>query len=752
MPVDRPIQTQAFPRLLQLMQVDPAYFDLSIPEDQVPSGYRWTKGDFLRQAKRVHDAFALSDGELTAQLLLAGVLEEVQQETAFTLAEVLKDPTEFESMRQWSREIRAILNSDRAVEDRVAFSEVLEDALKHYGVHDNEEVRKIIDNDFALGELRFNALNAVHNLRLTQFLQGEVGDGPRPRYNTVVRRWWSLDHMLAAQTTLPEGVSLNVVTAGSSHDLFFCYAVRRGGNLYLMHDSPEYSHPLESQRSRRPDRALADRINKFYFPYELANVYMSGNGREADPIEAMAGQRVTALEILGKKDGLSRVVGTIADLPAVEMIWNAMMFDLIMDKFWSPAPLPALPLSYTAGQLKTEGQLLLETAQAAGLPVVASASAVVAVPDLTVSDVAHLHLADNAKQALGATSSSQMFLWMEQRYGHLVTDDAVNPVADGKLLPRLTHEGQFEMVSVQEHGRETSIFDREKAPTQLEALALDAFGTAEELQADRGFLARHNYARALSKFAKLEYKEVHEEMRQWVNNAYQERKEFLLSLVPVAHAKELIILDWNAADPQLEGIEIHPVLGTRFTTEAPRGSRGSHRSVRHLLGEVTETGDTATMSFYNAYLAYGNESRSNWKPSCLVTGAVVTYYAQFVPSNSLELAWLLGKDVEELPEILRNYNRLDMRLGNSILNRVDPMAADIHNPWDQAVFGVRFGLSKRGLAQLLKTPGPTPDLSSLQHGNARIFTGEVGFPVRAWTPSSLEPNPASPRRRGPGMR
>ena len=752
MSADRPIQTQAFPRLLQLMQVDPAYFDLSTPEDQAPRSFRWDNWDFLRQAKRVHDAFALSDGELTAQLLLSGVLADVQKETAFTLAEILKDPTEFESMRQWSREIRAILNSDRAVEDRVAFSEVLEEALKHYGVQDNEEVRQIIDNDFALGELRFNALNAVHNLRLTQFLQGAPGDGPRPRYNTVVRRWWSLDHMLAAQTTFPEGVSLNVVTAGSAHDLFFCYAVRRGGNLYLMHDAPEYSHPLQSGRSRRPDRALADRVNKFYFPYELANVYMSSNGREANPIEEMAGHRVTALEILGKKDDLSRVVGTIADLPATEMIWNAMMFDLIMDKFWGPVPLPTLPVSYTAAQLKTDGQLLLETAQAAGLPVVANASAVVAVPDLTVADVANLHLGDNATQTLGATSASQMFKWMEERYGHLVTDEAVNPVADGKLLPRLAHEGQFEMVSVEEHGREVSIMDRDKAPTRLEALALDSFGTAEELKADRGFLARHNYAKALSKFAKMEFKDVHKEMREWVGHAYQERKEFFLSLVPAAHAKELVVHDWNAADPRLEGIEIHPVLGTRFTAEAPNGSRGSHRGVRHLLGVVTETADAATLSYSNTYLPYGNESRSNWKPSCLVTGAVVTYYAQFVPSNSQELAWLLGKDVEELPEILRNYNRLDMRLGNSILNRVDPMVADIHNPWDETVFAVRFGLSKRGLAQLLKNPGPAPDLSSLQYGNARVFTGEFRFPMSPWTPSSPEPEPTSPRRRGPGLR
>lgn len=751
--VPAPIQTQAFPRLLQLMRVNPAYFDLSLPEDQVPKGYEWRQGDYLKQAKRIHDAFALQDGELTAQLLLSGALAQVEKETAFTLAEVLKDPTGFDAMRQMSKEIRAVLNSDRAVEDRVTFSEVLEGALAHYGVRDDDKVRNVIDNDFALGELRFNAMNAVHTLRLTQFLQGDVGEVVRPQYNTVIRRWWSMDHMLAAQTTLPEGVSLNLITAGSSHDLFFCYAVRRGANLYLMHDSPDYSHPLQSSKSRRPDRALANRINQFYFPYELANVYMSEDGSEANPRDSLAGERVTALDILGRKDDFSRVIGTIADLSPVEMIWNAMMFDLIMDKFWSPAPLPALSVSYTAGQLKSDSQLLLETAQAAGLPVLANASAVVAVPDLTVASVAGLHLQESAKEVLGKTSQTPLLKWMEERYAHLVTDEAINPVADGKQLPRLNSEGRFEMVSVEQHAQGVTIFERDNPPVFLEALGEDAFGTAEKLKADRGFLARNNYADSLSKFAHLEFQDQEDEIREWVATAYQARKDFLLSLVPAAHAQQLKIQDWVSGNEALEGIDLRVMLEQRIEngTDAPSFYR-SNRGVSHQLGQLTELNKETTLSYHNTYVGHASGNRGNWRSSCVVTGAAVSYCAQFAPSNSLELAWLLGKQVEELPDLLQNYNRIDLRVGNSILDRIDPMIWALKNPWDNVVFPVRLGLSKRGLAQLLKNPGPEPDLSSLQFGNTRFFTGEVRYPMSPWSPPGAEATPGPARRRGPGMR
>ncbi len=756
MPSSTPIATDAFPRLLELMGVDPKHFDLSAAETQ--DRQYWTMGGLHRasQANHIFNAFALDDDELTAQLLLSGTLAGVEEETSFTLASILKDPSELNRFRTLSSEIRAILNSDRAVENRVGFAEVLEGALEHYGVKDLAGVREVIEDDYALGELRLNALNAVHNLRTTQFLQGDAGDPIRPQYNTVVRRWWNLDHMLAAHTAIPEGVSLNVVATGKDYDMFFCYAVRRGANLYLIHDAPEWTHPLESQRRRRPDRDMANRINAFYFPYDLVDVSLEKGGREAHIRSELAGKRVTALEILGNQQEFSRVIGTIADLKPVEMIWNAMMFDLLMDKFWSPAPLPALPVSYTATQLKSESQLLLETAQAAGLPVAFNESAIVAVPDLTVGQVASLHEQPDADQALGSSAKTPLYDWMKERYGHLVTDDVVNPLADGKHLPRLSQEGRFELVPTDEREPFHSMLERHKAPVKLEALAQDAFGTAEQLKADRAFLARHNYAKSLAKFAILEHAQERERLKEWVANAYGERKEFLLSLVAAAHGNALRVKDWDEGNAEMEGVDLQPLLGNHYSSSTRAGKTSYDRSdanVIHTLGVVSSVDDERYENRLGSkYLSTGMEHRSGgWKPHCLVTGAAASYYAVFQPSNSLELAWFLGKDIEELPVLLRNYNRMDIALGNSILNRIDPMAATLESPWAKEVFGVYFGLSKRGLAQLLKEHSPNVDLSSLDYGNAKFYTGKLRFPLEPWAGPDSMPSPSTPRR-GPKMK
>jgi hypothetical protein len=86
--------------------------------------------------------------------------------------------------------------------------------------------------------------------------------------------------MLAAATRMPSGVSLNLIRHPDGYQSYFCFVIRNGGNLFVLSDVPEYSHPLQGMMSRRPDRELDRRAARNWFPYDLLGAsYDEESGR-----------------------------------------------------------------------------------------------------------------------------------------------------------------------------------------------------------------------------------------------------------------------------------------------------------------------------------------------------------------------------------------------------------------------------------------------------------------------------------------
>jgi hypothetical protein len=720
MDLRNPIATIAFPKWLALLGVDAAEFSEQ-HEDDERSSWTYTLGhmDRMQRAVAIYNCLSLGDDELTAQMMLSRLLEEHVDNTSYTLAQILDPDEEVGTQLTLVKEIREVLARDDVMLRRIAFTESLEAAMAHYGAQDRDDVQELIEDDAELAILRQSVLTAMHEISMAQFLKGEAGEAVRPQYSTVIRRWWNLDHMLAASAGLPEGVSLNLIKTPSEHDMFFCFVVRRGGNLYVLNDAPDYAHPLEGQMSRRADRRMADRIAKFWFPYDLADVQMSEDGREAH-VRHDRGQRARGLEVAGKINEYSQVLGTIAELEPRELLWTVMMFDRIMDRFWSAAPLPALEMSYTAGQLKPEGQLLLQAASAAGLPVVVGEQAHVAVPDLGVAEVRALHTHADAEAALGETGDYASLRWLEDRYAEHIPEAAMNLVNSGVELVRLGADGQLEVLDEPNHRQLDTdrFFGRDKSLVALNALETTRFGTAQQLRADRSFLARHNYARTIDALAKKEFDARKNEVEQWLAQAYAKRVEFLKTLVPAAANNGLKIQDWVAGEGP-EQFEFKGGHAVDFDRSGRFGEQENDRGCSHVLGWVAElkAADTAFMP----YLAQGSERPRSFKPLCQVTGTAASYFFAVKPTNSVELAWLLGLPVSDLPDVLQHLSALAPACGNQILDRIDPMLWALSDPWHKLKLGTRMGLSKRGLAQLTKAHPDPVDLSHLAGVNLRMF-------------------------------
>ena len=164
------------------------------------------------------------------------------------------------------------------------------------------------------------------------------------------------------------------------------------------------------------------------------------------------------------------------------------------------------------------------------------------------------------------------------------------------------------------------------------------------------------------------------------------------------------------------------LLDSRFGHQVGPSVREADRGCSHAVGIMCDVNDR--QAGFVRYLAQGTERRP-FKALCHVTGSVASYFLLLRPSNAHELAWLLGLEVSELPDVLQHLGALVPSAGNSILNRIDPMLWAVENPWHQLDIGARLGVSKRGLAKLQKDYPDPVSLAHLDRINVRMLMGSA---------------------------
>ncbi len=640
----------------------------------------------------LQEAIDLDPSEITANLLLGYFLNTYLAEREVSLLTLLNDPKSVADRLAKPRALMELLGRPELVEARGVFIAAIAEALEGYGAAGREDVQQLLQTHDSIALLRRDALRGIEKLRVDQFLDGlPEAEGFRPIYNRVVHQWWNVQSMLAAATRMPSGVSLNLIRHPDGYQSYFCFVVRNGGNLFVLSDVPEYSHPLQGMMSRRPDRELDRRAARNWFPYDLLGVsYDEESGRlyiKQTEQRGLVAYQNAALPLK-----------PIADLAPPELVWLSMMFDLIVEKFWRRG-YKAAQLSYTAEMLQAQ-DALIEHARTANLPVPVYEA--VGLPALRKADVAADAVSDDE---VGA-KCHEPNRWMEERYGHHVPDEALNLLAAPEQTFALdASTGEITKTSPGYLGLTDWQQERELGNrTEMAKLDATSFGSRERIEADRKFIARANFATHVGKLAAAEFTERKDEVKAWYADRVKANASTLLGWC--GHDVLWVDEGLQASFTHFEG----SVGGVR-SMEVDGNSRGLQRKCRQFLRRLSLEESTWEQRYSAAGVVLGGTKGS--KMLCLMNGTAASYWVGIYPANAAELALVAGCAVTELPDVLQHWNLLRTYTGNHILSRIDPMIWKAHNPWLKLKLSVLIPLSKRAVAQLAKVPLVTPALPRL---------------------------------------
>jgi hypothetical protein len=683
------------------------------------------------------EALELDPSEVTATLLLSKFLEEYLREATTSIADLLDAPEEhLETLRQ-ARRLRTLLAAPDVIKARDAFVLGLRAALALYGAGDREDIAKLLQDHGAVAILRRDALRSLAKLRVDQFLEGAPeAEGVKPVYVPDVHRWWNINSLLRTMTSTPSGVALNLIRDPFLYDSYFAFSVRNGSNLFVLSDVPDHAHPLQGQMARKPGRDLDKRASRNWFPYELLGV-------EFDDKEGLVERLYSDEKAVAVYQPDAIPMKAIKDLGPAETLWCVMMLDLIVKKFWERGfKLPQL--SYTGEMIRT-ASVLLEQARAAGLPV--SMQTALDVQELTIADVTG---ADVDPAQVGAVYDSPNE-WLVERYKRHLPEEALNLIGAPRDRPLLLDHKTGEIRPRAKTEPVKPFFKAEivaaQSLTNLEQLSSAKFGTAAELEADRRWVARYNLATHIDRLARQEYEAREGEVLTWYRNRVRKNLPALLTWA----ANGTIWVDngssagrsWHhtggwgqARETGVEGNPTDPLDWHAETRLCHTFMRTHDLTVKGDLYDRMEwyAGHNMTGAFYARRtvktLSGIKKQKLTYAGSCCaVTGAKASYAVTFYPVCPEELAVLAGCEVSDLPDVLQHWSKIGSYRGNSILDRIDPMIWNAHNPWRRMEMRIRVLLSIRGLAAVRKAPAlpPLPVISEAEARSQRPAPLRVQF-------------------------
>ncbi|MEC0487160.1 MULTISPECIES: hypothetical protein [Bacillus] len=525
------------------------------------------------------------------------------------------------------------------------FKNLLKEALSHYGIEESV-YDSMVANESYLSELRYSSFNAIQDLEVVQFAQGSpIANKPRIYKDVFIFK--DINTLLRWMMSVDSGIVVAMIQ--DTKDLsnsYFVFAVRNGGTLSILTDREKLSHPLqmETSRSRMRGRAFYQRIESYHFPYSIMDIDFGDNNR------AYISSSDTAL--ISKEEGIP--IRAIKDLEHDEIVWLIMMFSLLEDKFFKEN-YKTPSLSYTA-QMMAEADFLLNEAK--GHEVAVTEYKSLTVPKITSEDMK----TKNLKDTFDFEPTGQHD-WMIERYN--VPEEAFDVVKNTDHSILLT-------------GKTTQAEDT----LSLKKMNTSSFGSPEQLQKDRLYLARYNQAIVINKKAEQEFYKRKEEVKEWYIGAI--RKNLPNLLEAMARGKFVVSKDKEEARVKLPGgFEQLKTNGNIMKVS--------------LLEEYSTTYRTPFCEVYGN----GTEIYRS-KYTCVMNDSTASIIGNFHPRTANQLAELCGCKKEELHELLLHWKAEKRSPGNSIINNVDPMDWAIKDPWEGLRMDVRIYVSKRAFNQLCK--------------------------------------------------
>lgn len=678
---------QALELWVELTGVDPGATRWSINLGGGMDSYTVSK-----MHKAIKEALDLDPTNVTGHLLLDAFSTQYFQGRKFSVEELMEHPERTAEYVAKTKAFRALAQSPEIQDIGASFALSMRQALRHYGA-DTDATMAVLADPHELAFLRRDALRSMEGLRVDQFLKGSPEPaGVQPAYNGVVHQVWNINSLINLACRQPAGVTLNLVRDPDDFQSYFAFAIRNGGNLFVLSDVPVHCHPLQRYMSRRPDRAFEDRAVRNWFPYNLLDIKCSEEGRLYFDHSGK-----TALVPLNQE---ADQLKSLPELHPSEIVWLVMMFDLIVERFWRKG-FQSPELTYTAQMIREETPLI-DAATRANLPVIGYQT--LALPALTVADVRH----DTISPTVIGSDGGSPNRWMEDRYAGRVTDEVINLVGlmgtDHYLPPakidrtggrgchdHKNHETALVsanlVVSVNAKADSQLPFWNREGRYALHALDAASFGTKQEIEDNRGFLARHNLAKAVQRLADEEFEARKDEITDWWKKTIEKNIDLIYSMAVVPEV-------WRpkamALYPQSEiagGGWIHKNY-FQFTQVCDTKDYTHHASLKEPV-----------------WLTQGYRSRGD-NFTCYINGTASSHRVEVRPQTAADLAYLARCEISDLPDVLQHWCASSTHAGNHLLNRIDPMAWVLHNPWEKLSFGVVLHLSTRALRKLEKDYTP----------------------------------------------
>jgi hypothetical protein len=337
----------------------------------------------------------------------------------------------------------------------------------------------------------------------------------------------------------------------------------------------------------------------------------------------------------------------IADLSVEQLVWTALVFDLLRDRFWTQ-DLRLPELSYT-GQMVVEPAALVG---ASGALVKEGFYTPLELPPLTAADVSA-----EATASQWQRPSSGFNRWLVDRYGARVPELILNPVGDNAklLLEERTKDPSFLPVVVG-----TDWDERGKmVPLKLETLDATGFGPKDRIVKDRAWVGRMNYVKAIQRLANEEYERTREDVLGWYRAAIERNREMLVSAVV---REELLLPIWLAAQFAHRAASVTEV----------------HNAVRVCLAKEQDRSKFLYLPTGGMTICGGHTDR--WM--CLdYPQTPASIYGKITITCPEAIAIVTATPIEQLPWALQHWRTDDPYVGNSILDRLDPEDWQLDNPW-----------------------------------------------------------------------
>jgi len=694
-----------------------------------PNAKSWKMGSYYIQSM-TDDMIKSMDYDpsfITTYLLLDAYSTAYFKDAKVSVHEFDTDPDKIFDYMDKVREFKKLIRDPAITSVADEFTDQVRKALLSYNV-EADRIAEFIENRANLAYIRRDALKSINRLRSDHFLQGEVDPAEvKPVYNREVFGYWNVNSLIEHACSMPAGIALNLIRDPDELHSYFAFSIRNGGNMIMLTDIEEYAHPLGRYMSRRPDRDMANRAERNWFPYQLLAIKYDEKG---NPYHDK--YRAAQEQGLVPRQPTHFVLEKVANLGMGEIVWTTLMFDLIVEKNWRN-PIPQKELSYTNEMIRlTDQNTLIARAAGSNLPVVGYQPLQLA--PLTPADVMTDALDERAigKRWEDHDSRYGANRWMEERYGERVPSEVLNQIGsqdgsqlfiaagDGFTAPKPNRTGGGEVVPVegQVHKATTkghlfygetplSHFDTKARTYGLERVDGTLFGTREQIDADRKFIARVNFARAIQREADDEFLADRAKVLKWFTDRVTERIDLLLAYAhhdrvqKVRHRWGRFTQTYKDSDPDDKKRERYDFAVTNDLNRKLESYQYSRTT-----GEPIITFDQG-------------HNRQPYYHRCYLTGAKASWQLAITPGCPADLAWMAGVEIEDLPMYLQHWNPGDgAYVGNSILDRIDPLEWKLDNPWDQVSFHVSIYLSKIGRKQVLKTlPAPeVPDVSHIYYG------------------------------------